>query len=339
MSHSDIRIAVLIPCYNEAVAIAETVLAFRRALPTATVHVYDNNSTDDTATIAWQAGAVVRRETMQGKGNVVRRMFADVEADVYVLVDGDATYDAAAAPAMIDRLLTGHLDMVVARRVHTDAAAYRAGHTLGNKLFTGFLAKLFGARFTDILSGYRVFSRRFVKTFPALTRGFEIETELSVHALHLPVAVDEIDVAYAPRPEGSHSKLGTYRDGARILRLMLSLFKNERPLAFFGVASSLLATLSIVLGAPVLATYLDTGLVPRFPTAILAASIMILACLAAVCGTILETVTRGRREAKRLAYLGLPRADAASRAPLGFDVVATPDALRRVHDAGAVRSP
>ena len=303
MIPSSLRIAVLLPCFNEAAAVATVVADFRKALPGATIYVYDNNSTDRTAELARAAGAEVRSERRQGKGHVVRRMFADVDADLYLLVDGDATYDAAAAPRLVDRLLEERLDMVVGRRVHQAGDAYRRGHVLGNRVLTWFLALLFGRRFTDILSGYRVFSRRFVKSFPALAQGFEIETELTVHALHLGLPVAEIDTIYLARPAGSASKLNTWRDGLRILRLMLTLFKNERPLAFFTIAAMLLALLAVVLALPVFETYFQTGLVPRFPTAILSASIMVLAFLAFVCGLVLDTVTRGRREVKRLAYL------------------------------------
>ncbi len=297
------RIAVLIPCYNEEVAIKDTVNGFRSALPDAAIYVYDNNSKDQTAARAREAGAIVRTENLQGKGNVVRRMFSDVEADVYIMTDGDATYDPSSAQKMVDLLLQDNLDMVVGRRIHQEAAAYRAGHVLGNRMLTGFLAQLFGQRFSDILSGYRTFSRRFVKSFPALSAGFETETELTVHALTLNLPIAEVETHYFARPEGSISKLSTYRDGIRILRVMLALFKNERPLAFFGIAGFVLAAVSIVLSIPLAITYVETGLVPRFPTAILSASIMLLAFLSAVCGLVLDTVTRGRREIKRLAYL------------------------------------
>jgi glycosyltransferase involved in cell wall biosynthesis len=300
------RVAVLIPCYNEEIAIADTVAGFRRALPDAAIYVYDNNSKDRTMEVARAAGAIVRREPLQGKGNVVRRMFSDIDADVYLMTDGDATYDPTSAPTMIDLLFDENLDMVVGRRIHTDSAAYRAGHTWGNKMLTGFLAQLFGQRFTDILSGYRAFSRRFAKSFPALASGFETETELTVHALTLNLPIAEVETKYFARPEGSVSKLSTYRDGFRILRVMLTLFKNERPVAFFGIAAFILALLSIGLSIPVAITYVRTGLVPRFPTAILSASIMLLAFLSIVCGLILDTVTRGRREIKRLAYLQIP---------------------------------
>ena len=303
MSARPVRIAVLIPCYNEEVAIRDTVAGFRQALPEATIYVYDNNSKDATAARAREAGAVVRREPLQGKGNVVRRMFADIDADVYLMTDGDTTYDPSAARRMIDLLVAENLDMVVGKRVHQDSAAYRAGHVLGNRMLTGFLARLFGQRFTDILSGYRAFSRRFVKSFPALSAGFETETELTVHALTLRLPIAEVDTSYFARPEGSASKLNTYRDGFRILRVMLTLFKNERPMAFFGLAALVLALVSIALSIPIFITFVETGLVPRFPTAILSASIMLLAFLSLACGFILDTVTRGRREMKRLHYL------------------------------------
>jgi glycosyltransferase involved in cell wall biosynthesis len=300
------RIAVLIPCYNEEVAIAATVAGFRAALPGASVFVYDNNSTDATAARAAEAGAIVRREPLQGKGHVVRRMFSDVEADVYVMADGDATYDATAAPRLVDLLVRENLDMVVGARAHKDQAAYRPGHVAGNRALTGFLARLFGRRFGDVLSGYRAFSRRFVKSFPALAAGFETETELTVHALTLSLPTAEVQTAYGARPSGSTSKLHTWKDGLRILRVMLILWKNERPVTFFGLAAAALAILSVALSIPIFVTYLETGLVPRFPTAILSASIMLLAFLSLVCGLVLDTVTRGRRELKRLAYLQTP---------------------------------
>jgi Glycosyl transferase family 2 len=311
------RVAVLVPCYNEEAAVATVVRDFRAALPAATVYVYDNASTDRTADIARAAGATVRHEPLPGKGNVVRRMFADIEADVYVLVDGDATYHAPSAPSMIDTLVREHLDMVVGRRVDSDRRAYRAGHRFGNALFTGSVARLFGDRFTDILSGYRVFSRRFVKSFPALATGFEIETELSVHALELRMPIGEIDTPYGVRPNGSHSKLSTFRDGLRILRVLLALYKDERPLQCFGIAFALLATGSLALAAPIVSTYLQSGLVPRFPTAILATGTMLLAFLSLTCGVILDTVTHGRREVRRLAYLAIPGPGSGGTGPGG----------------------
>ncbi len=300
------RIAVLVPCYNEQEAIGQVVRDFRQALPEAIVYVYDNNSQDETRARAAAAGAVVRSESQQGKGFVVRRMFADVEADVYVLVDGDDTYHAPSAPLLVERLLADQLDMVVGRRVTEIEQAYRPGHRLGNRLLTGVVARVFGDRFKDILSGYRVFSRRFVKSFPALTKEFEIETELTVHALELDMPIAEVDTPYKDRPAGSVSKLRTYRDGVRILTTILVLFKEERPLAFFGLAGLALALLALGLGYPVLTEYLRTGLVPRFPTAILATGLMTLAFLSFTSGLVLETVTRGRKELKRLAYLSFP---------------------------------
>lgn len=300
------RIAVLLPCYNEEAAIAQTVAGFRAALPTATIYVYDNNSKDRTVEVARAAGAVVRSERMQGKGNVVRRMFADVDADIYVMADGDATYDAEAAPQLVQRLVDEQLDMVVGSRVTQHDAAYRRGHVMGNKLLTGMLAKLFGRSFTDILSGYRVFSRRFVKSFPVLSGGFEIETEISVHALELRMPVGEVETRYFARPEGSASKLSTYSDGFRILNTIVTLYRIERPLLFFGAIGGLLALLALMLGIPLAITYYHTHLVPRLPTAIMATGLIILAALCFFAGLILDTVVRGRREVRRLAYLGHP---------------------------------
>jgi glycosyltransferase involved in cell wall biosynthesis len=300
------RIAVLLPCYNEEAAVARTVAAFRAALPEAAIYVYDNNSTDRTAGEAAAAGAIVRAERMQGKGNVVRRMFADVDADIYVMADGDATYDAAAAPELVRRLLAERLDMVVGARKSEVEEAYRRGHRLGNRLFSGLLARLFGRSFTDIFSGYRVFSRRFVKSFPALSRGFETETEISVHALELAMPVAEVTTAYGARQEGSQSKLSTYRDGWRIARTILHLFRIERPVLFYGGFAALLALVALVLAAPLVVTFVETHKVPRFPTAILATGLMIVAFLSFGVGLILDTVVRGRREVRRLAYLALP---------------------------------
>ncbi len=297
------RVAVLIPCFNEETAIGTVVSAFRAALPQAVIHVYDNNSTDRTGAVARAAGAVVRRETRQGKAAVVRRMFSDVEADIYVLVDGDATYDAPSVGVMIERLVDERLDMVVAARVHRDSAAFRPGHQAGNRLFSMFVASIFGSTFTDILSGYRVFSRRFVKSFPVLSRGFEIEIELVVHALALELPVAEIPTPYYARPQGSTSKLSTWRDGWRILVAILQLYRYEHPLAFFSTIGVLLAAISIVLATPIFVTFIETGLVPRFPTAILSTGLILLAFLSVASGLILDTVTRGRREMKLLAYL------------------------------------
>ena len=297
------RIAVLLPCYNEEAAIERTIAGFRAALPAATIYVYDNNSKDRTVALATAAGAVVRTERQQGKGNVVRRMFADIDADVYIMADGDLTYDPSAAPPMIEMLLGEQLDMIVGTRKHEHAEAYRGGHVLGNKLFTGLLSGLFGRSFTDIFSGYRVFSRRFVKSFPVLSAGFEIETEMSVHALELRMPVGEVETVYAARPEGSESKLSTYRDGWRILKTIATLYRIERPVLFFGSIGALLLLLGLVLAVPLIVTYLDTGLVPRFPTAILITGLGIIAVLCLFAGMILDTVTRGRREVRRLAYL------------------------------------
>jgi len=313
-----VRIAVLLPCFNEEITIAGVVAGFTRALPGATVYVYDNNSTDATATRAAAAGAIVRREPLQGKGNVVRRMFADIEADIYVMADGDGTYDPGSAPEMVRMIAEDGIDMVVgARKESGDAAAWNQRRRLGNRLLTGFVARLFGKRFTDILSGYRAFSRRFVKSFPALAPGFEIETELTVHALELRVPVAEIDTPYIARPEGSQSKLRTSRDGARILRTIFLLLKEERPFRFFGAISLGLAAVSVVLAYPLLIEFLETGLVPRIPTAVLCTGLMLLAFLSLTCGLILDSVSRGRREIKRIAHLAVPRTgiDSAELAP------------------------
>jgi glycosyltransferase involved in cell wall biosynthesis len=301
-----LRIAILLPCYNEEAAVAQTVAGFRAALPDAAIYVYDNNSSDGTAAAAAAAGATVRTERMQGKGHVVRRMFADVEADVYVMADGDATYDAAAAPELVRRLVEERLDMIVGARRSEVEEAYRRGHRLGNRLFTGLLSRLFGRSFTDIFSGYRVFSRRFVKSFPALSRGFETETEISVHALELAMPVGEMVTAYGARPEGSHSKLSTWRDGWRIMRTILHLFRIERPVLFYGGFAAILAIVALILAAPLVVTFIETHRVPRFPTAILATGLMIVAFLSFGVGLILDTVVRGRREVRRLAYLSLP---------------------------------
>ncbi|GAA0731263.1 glycosyltransferase family 2 protein [Sphingomonas japonica] len=300
------RIAVLLPCYNEDAAIAQTVAGFRAALPSATIYVYDNNSRDRTAQVAQEAGAVVRTERIQGKGAVVRRMFADVDADIYVMADGDATYDAASAPALVARLVDEQLDMVVGSRVSQIDLAYRRGHQFGNKALTGILAGLFGRSFTDILSGYRVFSRRFVKSFPVLSVGFEIETEISVHALELKMPVGEVETPYFARPEGSESKLNTWGDGIRIAQTIATLYRIERPMLFFGILALALAVLAFVLAVPLAITYAQTGLVPRVPTAILVTGLMILASLNLFAGLILDTVVRGRREVRRLAYLAHP---------------------------------
>lgn len=303
---SDRDIAVLVPCYNEAATIGKVVEDFRAALPDATIYVYDNNSSDDTKGVASAAGAVVRTETRQGKGHVVRRMFADIEADVYVLVDGDDTYDAPAAPKLVDRLVDDGLDMVTGTRAASSDAAYRTGHRFGNRLLTGLVAFSFGSEVSDMLSGYRVLSRRFVKSFPLLSGGFEIETEMTVHALELGMPQAEVTTDYKERPEGSESKLNTYGDGLKILVTIVRMLKEERPLAFFGSMFALLAAAAIILAIPIVITFINTGEVPRFPTAILATGMMLLAFLSLVCGLILATVTRGRQELKRLRYLQIP---------------------------------
>lgn len=309
----DLQIAVLVPCYNEGVAVGAVVRDFRQALPQAAVYVYDNNSSDDTSEAAAAAGAVVRRETRQGKGHVVRRMFADIDADFYVLVDGDDTYDASAAPKLVELAVRENLAMVVGKRVHEQDAAYRPGHVLGNQMFTNSVKWIFGESVSDILSGYRVFSRRFARSYPAFASGFETETEFTVHALNLQLPIGEIETPYKARPTGSESKLSTYKDGFKILRMILRLTKSERPLAFFGAIAGLLFLLALGLAAPLLPTYLETGLVPRFPTAILATGIGVCGLMSLVCGFVLDTVTRGRREQKMLAYLAVdtraPRRD------------------------------
>lgn len=306
MTSAQPRIAVLVPCYNEEAAVATVVADFRKALPGAEIYVYDNNSRDNTVAVAREAGAIVRSERRQGKGHVVRRMFADVEADIYVLVDGDATYDAPSAPRMIDKLLEEHLDMVVGLRIDQSQAAYRLGHRTGNRMLTGFLSSTFGHAFKDILTGYRVFSRRFVKSFPVLSDGFEIETELAVYALELSLPVAEVETPYYARPEGSFSKLNTWRDGFRILGTMLKLYRSERPLRFFTVIGILLALAAITLAIPIVVTFIETGLVPRLPTAVLSMGLTIVAMLSVSSGLVLDTVTRGRREMKMLAYLSQP---------------------------------
>ncbi|GLQ95668.1 glycosyltransferase family 2 protein [Dyella mobilis] len=299
-------VAVLIPCYNEGAAIARVVADFKSALPAATIYVYDNNSKDDTVAAAQKAGAVVRSEHQQGKGAVVRRMFRDIEADFYLMVDGDHTYDASLAPKLLELAVTERSDLVNCIRRDTEQAAYRAGHRLGNVMLTGAVRRIFGDRVHDMLSGYKVFSRRFVKSFPITSIGFGIETELTVHALELQMPVSHLDGPYKGRLEGSVSKLNTYRDGFRILWLIVQLFKHERPLTFFSIIGLFFALLSIALSIPLLEVYLQTGLVPRLPTGVLATGIMLLGFLSLVTGLVLDTVTRGRREAKMLAYLGQP---------------------------------
>jgi glycosyltransferase involved in cell wall biosynthesis len=300
------QVAVLVPCLNEEVAIPKVIADFRRHLPDALIFVYDNGSTDRTSEVAQAAGAIVRREPLKGKGNVVRRMFADIEADIYVLVDGDDTYDAASAPALIQRLIEDALDMVNGAREEKSEAAYRRGHRFGNRMLTGMVAYFFGERMSDMLSGYRIMSRRFVKSFPALSTGFETETELTVHALELRLPIAEVMTPYRERPPASSSKLRTIPDGIRIMRLIIRLIREERPLEFFSGMAGLLALASIVLAVPVIGDYLRTGLVPRLPTALLSTGLMLISFLSLACGLILSTVTRGRMEAKRLKYLSIP---------------------------------
>jgi len=301
------KVAVLIPCYNEESTIARVVDEFRTILPNATIYVYDNNSTDKTIEVAKAAGALVRCEKAQGKGSVVRRMFSDIEADAYLMVDGDATYHAESAPKMLKMLVDEQLDMVVGSRDEFEVSSYRRGHRFGNAFLTKFVSHLFGKQFTDMLSGYRVFSRAFVKSFPASSKGFEIETELTIHALELSMPVDELSTPYGARPEGSNSKLRTYVDGFKILSLITVLYRNEKPLQFFSLISIVFAGLAMFLAAPLFQTYLETGQVPRLPTAVLSTGLMILAFLTATCGFILDTVTRGRKELKRFVYLTVPK--------------------------------
>jgi glycosyltransferase involved in cell wall biosynthesis len=302
-SIDELRLAVLIPCYNEEVSVGATVEMFRNAIPSATIYVYDNNSVDNTREVAAAAGAVVRHESRQGKGNVVRRMFADVDADVYVLVDGDATYDAEAAPRLIKRLIDEELDFLNAARISEAIKAYRRGHRLGNRILSGLVESIFGRQFRDMLSGYKVFSRRFVKSFPAMSRGFEIETELTVHALELRMPCAEEFAPYKERPAGSTSKLSTYRDGFRILMSIASLVKNEHPFQFFGAVGFGLIVVAVLLSIPLVETYIETGLVPRIPTAVLVVGMVIVGLLSWFTGLILDVITTARQEAKRLAYL------------------------------------
>jgi glycosyltransferase involved in cell wall biosynthesis len=297
------QVAVLVPCLNEESAIGKVIADFRTVLPDALIFVYDNGSTDRTVEVAKAAGAIVRKEPLKGKGNVMRRMFADVEADVYVLVDGDDTYDSESAPMLIEQLISNNLDMVNGARAESSELAYRAGHRFGNRLLTGLVAWFFGARFSDMLSGYRVMSRRFIKSFPALASGFEIETELTVHALQLNLPIAEVTTPYRERPPASSSKLRTIPDGIRIMRMIMRLVREERPLEFFSTMAFAFAITAIVLSTPLLIEYLKTGLVPRLPTAVLSMGLMVMSLLSLTCGLVLATVTRGRIEAKRLQYL------------------------------------
>ena len=305
-AHAVPQVAVLIPCLNEEAAISRVITDFRAALPQALIFVYDNGSTDRTVQTAKDSGAIVRSEPLKGKGNVMRRMFADIEADIYVLVDGDDTYDAASAPVLIQRLTADQLDMVNGAREEKSELAYRAGHRFGNRMLSWLVAAFFGQRFSDMLSGYRVMSRRFVKSFPALASGFEIETELTVHALQLRLPIAECSTPYRERPPASSSKLRTIPDGIRIVRLIARLVREERPLEFFSVVALVLAVASLALAVPIILEFLRTGLVPRLPTAVLSTGLMLLSFLSLTCGLVLATVTRGRVEAKRLQYLSIP---------------------------------
>jgi hypothetical protein len=301
-----LKLAVLVPCYDEEPTIKAVIEEFRAVLPQAEIYVYDNNSTDRSVELAKEAGAIVRREPQQGKGNVIRRMFADIEADVYVVVDGDATYDATSAPFMVETLVADNLDLINGMRVTDAKEAYRLGHRLGNRVMSLVVGAIFGARISDMLSGYKVLSRRFVKSFPALAAGFEIETELAVHALRLRMPLTEMPTRYQQRVEGSSSKLRTVRDGLKILWAIFLLVKEERPLAFFSATCAVLIALSLGLAAPVIVSFIETGMVGRLPTAVLATGIMLLAFLSLTCGLVLDTVTRARVEMKRLHYLSLP---------------------------------
>ncbi len=328
------RIVVLVPCLNEEAAIGKVVTDFRAALPTATVYVYDNNSTDKTAAVATAAGAIVRRERRPGKGNVVRRMFQDIEADIYVMTDGDDTYDAASARKLVDAMITDNLDMVVGKRIETHQDAYRAGHRLGNAVLTGLVRKLFGSQIDDMLSGYRVFSRRFAKSFPSSSREFEIETELTVHAMQMRMAITEIDTPYKERPPGSFSKLRTFRDGWRILVTILNLMRNERPLMFFSGLGLLMLLVAIGLAVPLFIQYSRSGDVPRFPTAILSTGIALVGMISITTGLILDLVSHVRREVKRLAYLQhvAPGERQLLAAPVAPKIVTPGEALAGAHD-------
>lgn len=307
MKKSIYSTAVSIPCYNEENTVAKVVKDFKKSLPGAKVYVFDNNSSDNTIKTALKAGAIVKKVKLSGKGNVVRRMFADIEADVYLMVDGDDTYDAKSAQKLVDKLLNEDLDMVVGCRVEDNQENnnYRLGHRTGNKILTGSVQKMFGGNFTDMLSGYRAFSRRFVKTFPAESRGFEIETELTVHTLEMRMPYGEVDTPYFERPEGSESKLSTYKDGIRILSMIVRLYSNEKPMSFWGIISLVIFALSMILVMPVFMEFIDTGEVPRFPSLIAGMSLMILSFLSFSIGLILRTVTKGRFELKHMAYLSV----------------------------------
>lgn len=307
MPYKDAKIAVLIPCYNEEATVATVVKDFRKQIPKSDIYVFDNNSKDNTTKVAQKAGAIVSTVKLQGKGNVVRRMFADIDADIYVMIDGDATYDAASVNKLINKLVDDNLDMVVGDRTEDtkDNNNYRPGHRIGNKLLTGSVAKIFGGEFTDMLSGYRVFSRRFVKSFPAESRGFEIETELTVHTLEMRLPYAELDTPYFERPEGSESKLSTYKDGIRILFMILRLYSNERPAEFWGIFGGVLFIFATLISLPVFIEYFQTNEVARFPTLIVSSGLVVIGFLSFTIGLVLRTVTKGRKEAKHLAYLAI----------------------------------
>jgi Glycosyl transferase family 2 len=314
--YRQLRVALIVPCHNEEVTVRQVVEDFRNALPQIDIHIFDNLSTDCTAAIAREAGARVWHVGLKGKGNVVRRMFADVDADVYVMVDGDATYDAPSVRKLIDTLIDRRLDMVVGSRVEAaagQAPTYRPGHRLGNKLLTGCVQRIFGGGFSDMLSGYRVFSRRYAKSFPAQSHGFEIETELTVHALELRMPCAEVDTPYGARPEGSASKLSTYRDGSRILVTIFRLVVSEKPLAFFALLGSVLILSAVAIAVPIVIEFGQTGVVRRFPTLSLVTMLMLTGAVSGVCGLILQTMTNMRREVKRFAYLAVDATAAGIR--------------------------
>jgi hypothetical protein len=305
MAPDDPVVAVLVPCYNEASTVVDVVTDLKRWLPDAKIYVYDNASTDDTGRLAEAAGAIVQFIPLRGKGNVVRRMFADIEADVYVLIDGDGTYDASGARQLVTLVDRDGFDLVNARRI-ADADQYsHPQHQFGNRALSWLVRRLFGQSDLDILSGYKALSRRFVKSLPMFASGFELETELTVHALDLSMPIESIPLPYRARPTGSESKLSTYKDGTRIMRTIAALLRRERPLAFFGVIAFLLTVLAVILGIPLVSTYFHTHRVPRFPTAFLVVGLIVLAVLVAISGLILDTVTRGRKETKMLSYLAL----------------------------------
>ena len=301
------KVAVLLPCYNESVAIAQVVSAFKDSLPGAKIYVFDNNSTDNSVALARSAGAEVFHVGARGKGNVVRRMFADVEADIYLMADADMTYDENVAIDMVSLLINENLDMVVGRRVdENEQDNYRRGHRFGNTVLTAAVRSVFGGNFQDMLSGYRVFSRRFVKSFPALSNGFEIETELTIHALELRMPASEMNTRYKARPEGSFSKLSTYKDGLRIMNTLARLYMVEHPLVFYSLLALFFLMSGVGLSIPLFVEYFETGLVPRIPTAILVVGLVLSGLVSFVCGLVLDTVSRGRHEMRRLAYLALP---------------------------------